>query len=301
MEEKMTMDDFAAELDASFRKISEGDSLTGTVIDVNEERVLLDLKYYTEGIIPKKEFTENPYCLLKDEVEIGSEVTATVLSTDDGKGRILLSRLSSEALEVWDQLELYRKEKTALTVKIEEAVKGGAICFIEGVRAFIPSSKLSLDYVEDAGEWIGKTISVRVITADREEKRLVASAKELLREQEKEAAAKKIRSVPVGLVTEGTVESLQNYGAFVVLENGATGFLHISQISEKRIKHPSVALKVGQTVKVKVTAVKDGRLSLSMKALNEVAVEEVPEETFELPESEDLSFSLGSLLSGLKF
>ena len=105
----------------------------------------------------------------------------------------------------------------------------------------------------------------------------------------------------VGLVTEGIVESLKDYGAFVRLSNGLSGLVHISQISDKKIKHPKVVLSEGDTVKVKITAVKDGKISLSMKALNEVAAEEIQEETIELPEAEEIGSSLGSLLKGFKF
>ena len=116
-------------------------------------------------------------------------------------------------------------------------------------------------------------------------------------EEEKKA---KISNVEVGLVTEGTVESLQPYGAFVNLGEGISGLVHISQISEKRIKHPSAVLNVGDKVKVKVIAIKDGKLSLSMKALNDVAAEEIHEETIELPESEELTTTLGSLFANIK-
>lgn len=109
-----------------------------------------------------------------------------------------------------------------------------------------------------------------------------------------------ISNIEVGLVTEGVVESLQPYGAFVQLSNGLTGLVHISQICNKRIKHPSVVLKEGQHVTVKVIAIKEGKLSLSMKALEEVAAEEIHEEEIELPESEEIATNLGALLKGIK-
>lgn len=171
---------------------------------------------------------------------------------------------------------------------------------MEGIRGFIPASKLSLNYVEDLDEWLGKEIQVQVITVDEEDKKLVLSARELLRAKAEEDRKKKVSNVEVGLVTEGVVESLQTYGAFINLGNGLSGLVHISQISEKRIKHPSAVLAVGDKVKVKVIAVKDGKLSLSMKALNDVAAEEIEEETYELPETESVSTSLGSLFANIK-
>ena len=121
-----------------------------------------------------------------------------------------------------------------------------------------------------------------------------------VQEKADEERRAKVSNVEVGLVTEGTVESLQPYGAFVNLGNGLTGLVHISQISEKRIKHPSAVLAVGDKVKVKVIAVKDGKLSLSMKALQDVAAQEIEEEVYELPETEEATTTLGSLFANIK-
>lgn len=201
----------------------------------------------------------------------------------------------------WDKLRQYLNENTNLTVKVSGIVNAGVIAYVEGIRGFIPASKLALQYVEDLNEWLGKELQVRVITADEQNQRLVLSAKEILREQAAEERKNLVSTVEIGLVTEGTVESLQSYGAFIKLGNGLSGLVHISQISEKRIKSPSAVLKVGDTVKVKVIDVKDGKLSLSMKAVNDVAAQEIQEETIELPETEGLSTTLGSLFKNLKF
>ena len=175
------------------------------------------------------------------------------------------------------------------------------VAYVEGIRGFIPASKLSLNYVEDLDEWLGREIQVQVITVDEESKKLVLSAKELLREKEAEERKTKVSNVEVGLVTEGTVESVKDYGAFVDLGNGLSGLVHVSQISDKRVKNPASVLKPGDKVKVKVIAVKDGKLSLSMKALKDVAAEEIQEEAFDLPQTEELGTSLGSLFANLKF
>ena len=176
------------------------------------------------------------------------------------------------------------------------------IGYLNGIRAFIPASQLALDYVEDLSVFKGQTIPVRVITAEQEGKKLVLSSRDILRERRNSEKAERISNIEVGLVTEGTVQSLMNYGAFVNLGNGVDGLVHISQISsEKRLKHPSEVLKVGDKVKVKVTAVKDGKISLSMKALDESApAKPVEEERVALPKSEKLTTSLGSLLAGIK-
>lgn len=299
-EEKMTMDDYSAELEASFKKIEEGDIVTGTVIAVDETEVTVDLGYYAEGIIKAADYSNEPGFSLKNQVQVGEEIQATVIRTDDGHGNILLSRAEASDVLAWDKLKQYKEDGTVLDVTVKGIVNAGVIAYVEGIRGFIPASKLALSYVEDLNEYLNRPLRVQVFDLDEEKKRLILSARELLREQADEEKKARISNVEVGLVTEGTVESLQPYGAFVSLGNGISGLVHISQISAKRIKHPSAVLNVGDTVKVKVIAVKDGKLSLSMKALDDVAAEEVHEETIELPETEELTTTLGSLFAGIK-
>ncbi len=301
-EEKMTMADFEEELNASLKQIHEGDVITGTVIGISETEITLDLKYYTEGIIRLEDFSADPTISLKEAVQIGDEIQATVVRRDGGQGQIMLSRKEANTVLAWDKLLELKKEQKNIKVKVAGIVKSGVIAYVEDIRGFIPSSKLALEYVEEEelNDWLGKEIEVRVLNVDEEEQKLVLSAKEILREKAAEEKKIKVSNVQVGLVTEGKVESIQPYGAFINLGNGLTGLVHISQICEKRIKTPAAVLKVGDDVKVKVISVKDGKLSLSMKALNDVAAEEIQEETVELPESEELSTNLGSLFAKLK-
>ena len=296
-----SMKDFEQELEASFKKIDEGDIITGTVVSVDETGVVLDLKYYTEGFIPAEEFSREPGFNLKEAVQPGEEIQATVLRKDDGQGNILLSRAEAAEVLAWDKLAELQKSGEALEVVVKGIVNGGAIAYVEGVRGFIPASKLALSYVEDTEEYLNKLLTVRVIDVDKAKKRLVLSAKELLREKADEDRRNKISNIEVGFVTEGTVESLQPYGAFVDLGNGISGLVHISQICEKRIKKPSEAVNVGDKVKVKVIAIKDGKLSLSIKEASDLMAKEVEEEIFELPESgEEATTSLGSLFANIK-
>ena len=296
-----SMKDFEQELEASFKKIDEGNIITGTVVSVDETGVVLDLKYYTEGFIPAEEFSREPGFNLKEAVQPGEEIQATVLRKDDGQGNILLSRAEAAEVLAWDKLAELQKSGEALEVVVKGIVNGGAIAYVEGVRGFIPASKLALSYVEDTEEYLNKPLTVRVIDVDKAKKRLVLSAKELLREKADEDRRNKISNIEVGFVTEGTVESLQPYGAFVDFGNGISGLVHISQICEKRIKKPSEAVNVGDKVKVKVIAIKDGKLSLSIKEASDLMAKEVEEEIFELPESgEEATTSLGSLFANIK-
>ncbi len=294
-----TMETYAAELEASFKKVKEGDVLTGTVINVNEDMVTLDLKYYAEGIIDKENLSNDPEFDLLREIQPGDEITATVISADDGEGNIVLSRKLANDQLAWEKLGSMLRDRTIIKVKIAEIVKGGAIAYLEGIRGFIPASKLAGEYVEDLEEYNGKTIDVTVITADEENKKLVLSGKEPALMKQKEETNKKIAKCEAGSIMEGTVDSLKDYGAFINLENGLTGLLHISQISSQRIKHPGVVLKEGQTVKVKILSTADNKISLSMKAVQEE--EEANEEVFDYKEEGAVFTGLSALLKGLKF
>lgn len=200
----------------------------------------------------------------------------------------------------WNRVQSYMDNGTNLSIKIEGIVNGGAIAMVEGLRGFIPASRLSLSYVEDLETYLLQEMEVRVIDVDQAENRLVLSAREILKEQAKKALEEKIASVQIGSVLEGTVETLQNYGAFVRLENGLSGLVHISQLSQKRVKSPKDVLNVGDDVTVKVIGVKDGKISLSMKAL-EAVEEEVVEEKIEIPVAENIGTSLGDLFKNFKF
>ncbi len=296
-----TMKDYEKELEESMKKIEEGDIITGTVISVDEKEVILDLKYYAEGVIPVEDYSREPGFSLKEEVHPGDEVSATVIRKDDGNGNILLSRISAADVLAWDKIREYRESGEVLDVVVKGITNGGVIAYVEDVRGFIPASKLSLSYVEDTNEYLNKQIQVQVIDFDKESKKLILSAKELLREKAEEERKNKISNVQTGLVTEGVVESLQPYGAFVDLGNGLSGLVHISQICEKRIKKPSEVLTVGDKVKVKVIAVKDGKLSLSIKEASDMMAKEIEEAVYEIPDSgEEATTTLGSLFAGIK-
>ena len=197
----------------------------------------------------------------------------------------------------WNRVVEYMENKTILPVKVEGVVNGGVIAMVEGLRGFVPASKLSLSYIEDLETYLLKDIEVRVIDVDQANNRLVLSAREILKEKEKQAQKEKIANIKVGTVMEGTVETLQNYGAFVKLENGLSGLVHVSQISQKRVKTPSDVLHTGDKVNVKIIGVKDGKISLSMKALEEIPEEKV--EKVEIPKSENIGTNLGDLFKNL--
>ena len=197
----------------------------------------------------------------------------------------------------WEELQQLMDENTALSVQIKGVVNAGVIAYVQGVRGFIPASQLSTSYVEDLNEWLNKTIDVKIITVDPEQKRLVLSGRAA--QQEKDAAEKaaQIEAISVGDIFEGTVEKITTYGAFIRLENGLSGLVHISQMSTKRIKTPNDIMAVGDAVKVKVIQKKEGKLSLSMKALltDDGAEPKYERETVHFKSEGDAATSLGAL------
>ena len=295
-----TMDDFREELEASFKKIRVGDVVTGTVIDVTEDQVIVDLKTYADGVIRKEDLSEDPDFNMQEAVHPGDEITATVMATNDGEGNMVLSKKEANAVLAWDKLKKMMEERTVVKVKISEVVNAGAVAYLEGIRGFIPASRLSDESVEDLKEWDGKTIEVTVITADEEERRLVLSGQEPAREKKQAETNRKIEKCEVGAVMNGTVETIKPYGAFVALENGLTGLLHISQISTQRIKHPGAVLKEGQEVRVKILSTADNKISLSMKVLAEEAAEAESHSTYDYKEEGQASTGLAALLKNIK-
>ena len=201
--------------------------------------------------------------------------------------------------EKWAELRQMMEDKTVIKVKIKEAVKAGVTAYVDDIQAFIPASQISTQYVEKLEDWVGKHIEVVPITVDSEKKRLVLSGRVVQKEREAAEKAAKMAAVKAGSVLEGEVESLKDYGAFIKLDVGVTGLLHVSQISRQRIKHPGVVLKEGQRVTVKVLGVNENKISLSMRALES---EDEPRETevFDYKESGQAVTGLGSLLKGIK-
>lgn len=199
---------------------------------------------------------------------------------------------------VWEELKAMQESGEVLTVKINAAVNAGVISYVKGVRGFIPASLLSIAYVEDLNEWVDKSIEVKVITVDPEEKRLVLSGKAV----EQEKAAAKMDAVNVGDIYDGKVERITSFGAFVGFADDLSGLVHISQMANKHIESPNEVVKVGDEVKVKVIGKKDGKISLSMKAALDADAEVVDnrEPAFNYKEEGQAATSLAPLLAGIK-
>ncbi|MDE5778807.1 MAG: S1 RNA-binding domain-containing protein [Lachnospiraceae bacterium] len=296
-----TMEDFEKELSNSFRVIKEGEMINGMIVDINDEAVTLDLGYYAPGVIPLSEISDDPDFSAMKDLKIGESVRAVVIQTDDGNGNVLLSLKEANEVSAWEHLRQLLEEETIVTVRIKESVNAGVVAYLEGIRAFIPSSQLDLGYVENTQDYVGKQIDARVITVEENNRKLVLSAKSVLKEREAENDRKKMSMIIPGSVFEGTVESLMPYGAFVMLDNGLSGLVHISKICMKRIKKPSEVLSVGQKVKVKVLEIKDGKISLSIRDVETNTSDIVTDviEEFDYKSEEIPNNPFGALLAGI--
>ena len=303
MSEELTMQDFEQELNRSFKKIFPGDVVTGTVIGISDTEVTLDLNYFAEGIIPLAELSNDPRFSIKADVQIGETISAMV-THENKEGALMLSKKKADDVLSWDKLKELMDAGTVVTVKIAEAFPAGAITYLEGIRAFIPASKLAMTFVDDPTTFIGQTVPAIVITVNQADQKLTLSVKDVLKEQEKQERNSRIARLVVGTVVTGTVEQIMPYGAFGSIGEDLSGLLHISQICGRRIKSPSEVIKVGDTVNVKIIDVKDGKVSLSMKAVEEDAevseeVEEVAPENYVF-EDKTANNTMVSLFANIK-
>lgn len=296
-----SMDEFKEEIENSFHKVSEGDLLTGTIIGISDTEIVIDLGIYTEGIILLEDLSDDPQFSPSEDLSIGDSITAEVLR-EDKEGHLLLSKKLADNILAWDEFKESLENKTRYTVKVSQAVNAGVVTYLKGVRAFIPASALSLTYVEDVSTYVGKTLEVIILTADPEQSKLVLSAKEVEREKTLLDKNAKISKLQKGIVTKGIVEKIMPYGAFVNIGEGLTGLVHISQISYKHLKSPSEVLKEGEEITAKIIDIKDGKISLSIKATleNDDVVEDATDVPMEYSSGEEASTGLGALLANIK-
>ena len=310
MSEEMeeTMKDFEEEINASFRRFREGDRISGTVVSVEEEEILVDLNSFSQGVIPAGEYSEDPSFHAMDQIQTGDSVTAVVLDPDDGQGRVLLSLKEAKEEESWKKLQQALEDKTVFAVKVLTSVNAGVVAFLAGIRGFIPASQLALEYVEDVDQFVGETLEVVVITADPEKRKLVLSAKEVARERAAKEHEKKLDALQKGFITEGVIQRIESYGVFVDIGDGLTGLVHISQICNKFLHSPNEVVKLGQRVKVKVLEVNEGKIRLSMKEAEDIAPEVAMDSddstkkgvSLEYHDEEEATTSLAGLLAGIQ-
>lgn len=265
-EEVPSMDDFAAEIDASMAKVRRGDIVDCTVISVGEEEIVVNLGYVADGIIRKEELLLEGGQDIKGAYKVDAAMRAEVLRTDDGEGNVLLSEKRAVQHIVWDELEGHFNEQTRFTVTVSDVVKGGVIAMIKGIRAFMPASMVASRYVEDLKEFVGQELEVIVKDFDRKDRKVIISHREVDKENREKARKQLFEEIQKDQIFEGKVKKLMNFGAFVDL-GGVDGLVHINEMSWKRIKHPSEVMKEGDAVEVYVIKVdkENEKISLGLK------------------------------------
>ena len=267
---EMSMEELLAteayDLDGAMRLPRLNEVVNGTVHQVTENGVIVDMGCKKDGIIPKEEVTLEGDQKLTDLFKAGDEIQAKVVKTDDGEGVITLSKKKLEVNEHWNEINAALENKETITVKVVRQVNGGVIAAYKEVSGFIPLSQLSDKYVENADEFIGKELPVKVTRIDPKRGRVVFSHKVILTEEKQKQVEAVWSSLHVGDVVEGTVMRFTDYGAFVDL-GGIDGLLHISEISWGKLKHPQEVLQIGDKVKVKILSMNEekGKISLGLK------------------------------------
>lgn len=269
-ENNVTMEMLMEEVDKNMTRIHTGDILEGKVVSVEDSGVIVNIGYHADGIIPKNELSNDPNIDPKTIVSPGDVIDVEVLKVDDGEGNVLLSKKSAEAQVAWEDIEEAHKNNSVVELTITEAVKGGVVGYLKGIRAFIPASQLSDRYVEDINSFVGQKVRAEIIEFDRGKKKLVLSSRRLAKEEREAAKQEIIANLKEGDKKTGTVVKLMPFGAFVDI-GGVQGLLHNQDLSWTRVKHPSEILSEGQEIEVTVLKVdkEAGKVGLGLKDITQ--------------------------------
>ena len=255
--------------DITINVFTEGDIVTGKVVRVDKDEVLVDIGYKSEGVIPVNELSIRKNVNTSDEVALGEEIDALVMQKEDADGRLILSKKRARFEKAWKRIEAAHESGTPVQGTVIEVVKGGLILDL-GVRGFLPASLVDIRRVQDLSEYVGQQLNCRVIEMNRNRNNVVLSRRAVLEEERKEVRQQIIDELNVGDVVEGTISNIVDFGAFVDLD-GIDGLIHISELSWTHINHPSEVLQVNQKVKVKVLDIDRDRqrISLGLKQTQE--------------------------------
>ena len=247
-------------------KIYTGATVTGTVMSISENEIRLDLGTKVTGVITRDQITDSNDEKLSDLFKIGDAVDASVISVSDRDGIAILSKKKVDVVKNWNKIVEYQASGETVNAKITEATKGGVVAVIDGVRVFVPASMTGVAKDGDMGALVGTTQEVKVVEIKDDKKKAIASIKAVLREKKKAEKEAFWASIEEGTVIEGTVKSLASYGAFVDL-GAVDGLVHITELSWKRLKHPSEVVSVGDKITVFVKSVdkENGKISLGYK------------------------------------
>lgn len=262
-------EDFLAAIDQTIKYFNDGDLVSGTIVKVDRDEVLLDIGYKTEGVIPSRELSIKHDVDPDEVVTVGDEVEALVLQKEDKEGRLILSKKRAQYERAWGTIEKIKEEDGVVTGSVIEVVKGGLIVDI-GLRGFLPASLVEMRRVRDLEPYVGQKLDAKIIELDKNRNNVVLSRRAYLEETQSTMRLDFLQTLQRGQVRPGVVSSIVNFGAFVDL-GGVDGLVHVSELSWKHIDHPSEVVEVGTEVTVEVLDVdmERERVSLSLKATQE--------------------------------
>src|SRR5216110_675871 len=273
--------------DSTFVYFEEGDVVNGKVVRIDRDEVLVDIGYKSEGVIPAHELSIRKSVDPSDEVELCEEVDALVLTKEDQDGRLILSKKRARFEKAWRRIEAAAESGEPVEGTVIEVVKGGLIIDL-GVRGFLPASLVDIRRVPNLDEYLGTKLECKVIELNRSRNNVVLSRRAVLEEERKEQRQEILDRLQPGLVVDGQISNIVDFGAFVDL-NGIDGLIHISELSWSHVNHPSEILEIGQTVRVQVLDIDRDRqrISLGLKQTQEDPWQRVVD-----------SYSLGDELEG---
>src|SRR5881296_2037692 len=251
--------------ESTFPTINEGEVVHGTVVRVDKDEVLVDIGYKSEGVIPVSELSIRRSVNPQDEVQVGDEIDALVMTKEDAEGRLILSKKRARFEIAWKAIEGAAESGEPVIGRVIEVVKGGLILDL-GVRGFLPASLVDIRRVQDLDEFLGNELRAKVIELNRSRNNVVLSRRAVLEEERKEQRQQILDRLNPGDVVEGQISNIVDFGAFVDLD-GMDGLIHISELSWSHVNHPSEVLEIGQNVRVKVLDIdrERQRISLGLK------------------------------------
>jgi len=265
-EDNMAGVDLTTVVGDTILEFEDGDLVTGTVVKIDHDEVLLDIGFKSEGVIPARELSIRNDVNPADIVSLGESIEALVLQKEDKEGRLVLSKKRAQYEKAWAQIEKSKEKDEVVSGTVIEVVKGGLIVDI-GLRGFLPASLVELRRVRELQPYIGKTVEAKIIELDRNRNNVVLSRRAWLEESQKEQRGDFLNNLKPGERRRGVISSVVNFGAFVDL-GGMDGLIHVSELSWKHIEHPNEVVTVGDEVDVEVLDVdySKERISLSLKA-----------------------------------
>lgn len=255
-----------SQYDETFITLEPGKIVTGKVVQIGDDEVMVDVGYKSEGRIPHHELGLRPGETPQSILQVGDEIEVYIVKVEDSEGNVLLSKRRADNRLVWERLAALKESGEVLEAQVTERVKGGLLVDV-GIRGFVPASHVDRNYVEDLNRYVGQTLRLRVVELDRQRNNVVLSRKSVIEEEYEQAKAEAFKRLKEGTVVPGVVRRLTDFGAFVDVGGGVEGLLHVSEMGWSRVRHPKDVVSEGDQIDVMVLEVNEEkeRISLSLK------------------------------------